>query len=104
MMESLGSDSLEPLQIQRQSPGPLTWCSDQEQLDSTVEARRLLAPTGPESVTQHAQSDPRRPAVHLSDASPAASLRREIALWRSDRLATSSSAPPSLRLTRRLSR
>jgi len=86
MMESLGSDSLEPLQIQRQSPGPLTWRSDQEQIDSTVEARRSLAPTGLESVTQPAQSDPRRPAVHSSDASPVASLRREIALWRSDKM------------------
>jgi two-component system response regulator AtoC len=85
MMESLGSDSLEPLKTQRKSPGPITVFSGQEQIDSTGEAssvdsdhiiRGSLA----------AQSRPRRPALRFSDASPAISLRREIALWRSDKM------------------
>jgi len=85
MMESLGSDSLEPLKIQGKSPGPITVFSDQEQLDPTGEAssvdsdyiiRGSLA----------APSRPRRPALRFSDASPAISLRREIALWRSDKM------------------
>ena len=76
MMESLGSESLEPLKIQRKSPGPITVFSDQEQLDPTGQARGSLAP----------QSRPRRPTLRFSDASPAASLRREIALWCSDKM------------------
>jgi two-component system, NtrC family, response regulator AtoC len=76
MMESLGSESLEPLKIQGKPPGPITVFSDQEQLDPTGEARGSLAP----------QSRPRRPALRFSDASPAASLRREIALWCSDKM------------------
>jgi len=76
MTESLGSESLEPLKIQGKPPGPITVFSDQEQLDPTGEARGSLAP----------QSRPRRPALRFSDASPAASLRREIALWCSDKM------------------
>lgn len=95
MMQSLGSESLEPLKIQRKSAGPITVFSDQKQIDPTVEAssadsdhiiRGSLAPTGLESVTQHAQSRPRRPALRFSDASPAASLRQEVALWCSDKM------------------
>jgi transcriptional regulator with PAS, ATPase and Fis domain len=86
MMESLGSDSLEPLQIQRQSPGPMTLFSDQEHIDPAVDARGSLDPRRLETVTEHVQSRSRRPTLRFSDASVAASLGREVALWCSDKM------------------
>lgn len=85
MMESLGSESLEPLKTQRKSAGPITVSSDREQIDpaeaaSSVDSVHIIRG----SVT--AQSRPRRPALRFSNASPATSLRREIALWRSDQM------------------
>jgi transcriptional regulator with PAS, ATPase and Fis domain len=86
MMESLGSDSLEPLQIQRKSPGPITLFSDQEDIDPAADARGSLDPGRLETVIQHVQSRPQRPSLRFSDASVAASLGREVALWCSDKM------------------
>ena len=80
-MESLGSESLEPLKIQRNAPGPITVFSGQEQIDPTVEASSVDS----DHIIRGSLA-PGRPALRFSDASPAASLRREIALWCSDRM------------------
>jgi two-component system response regulator AtoC len=80
-METLGSESLEPLKSQRNSPGPITVFSDQEQIDPTADA----SPVDSDHIVGGSLA-PRRPALRFPDASLASSLRREIALWSSDRM------------------
>src|SRR5690242_78864 len=80
-MESPGSESLEPLKSQGKSPGPNTVCSDQEHIDPTVGSSSA---DSDQIIRGSLAPDP--PALRFSDASPAASLRQEIALWCSDRM------------------
>jgi transcriptional regulator of acetoin/glycerol metabolism len=84
-MESLGSESLEPLKIRQKSLGPITALSPHEETDpagevSSLDSDRIIRePFG-------AHSPSRRPALRFSDASSGASLQREVALWRSRKM------------------
>jgi two-component system response regulator AtoC len=94
MVESLGSESLEPIKTQGNCRRTLVF-SDEGQID-TAEAltsldpdrssRGSFAPESPENVIQLIRPGPRHPGLPISDDSPAASLRREIAHWRSDKM------------------
>ena len=84
MMESLGSESLEPLRIQG-NPLGRSRCSLTKNRSHYRGSKLGGLGSHHPGITRAPVTSP-PPRSPLPDASPAASLRREIALWRSDKM------------------